>query len=79
VSDLTLDGVIEILGEIVDLSGVTVTAEAVLGDDVPLDSREMLRVLSRIESRYRFRFAPGDAFAMRTVGDVVTIARRRCG
>ena len=65
------------LGEVVDLSGAEVDESAALGVDVPVDSKEMLRVLSRIESRYHIRFRPSDLFAMKTVGDLLEAARRR--
>jgi hypothetical protein len=45
-----------------------VTEDLVLGTGIPGDSREMLRVLSRIESRYRTRVAPLDVLRMRDFG-----------
>ena len=67
------------MGEIVDLSGVSVDERAVLGEDIPLDSKEMLRVVSRIESLYRFHFVPGDLLSVQTVGDLLDAIRRGTG
>lgn len=75
----SIDQVAEVLGEIVDLSGVNVDERAVLGEDIPLDSKEMLRVVSRIESLYRFHFAPGDLLGVQTVGDLLDAIRRGTG
>jgi len=77
VQECTLEQLAEVFDEVVDLSGVQVHEGAVLGDHIPLDSRDMLRVLSRIESRYRIRFAPTDVLRMRTLGDVLTAVRGR--
>ena len=76
-NECTLEQLAEIFDEVVDLAGVEVREESVLGDDVPIDSREMLRVLSRIESRHGIRFTPGDTLQMRTLGDVLAAVRRR--
>jgi acyl carrier protein len=66
----------EIFGEVVDLSGIAFRPEAVLGEDIPVDSKEMLRILSRIESRYRFHFEPEDLLQLRTLDDLVSIIQR---
>ena len=76
-NECTLEQLTEIFDEVVDLAGVEVREESVLGDDVPIDSREMLRVLSRIESRYGIRFTSRDTLQMRTLGDVLAAVRRR--
>jgi acyl carrier protein len=76
-TELTVQELAEIFGEVVDLSGIQVSERAVLGQDIPLDSREMLRVLSRIESRYRIRLTPEDVVSMKTLGDVLDAVRRR--
>jgi len=76
---VSLEEVVEIVGEVVDLSGLSPEEDAVLGDDIPTDSKEMLRILSRIESRYRFRFLSSEITALRTVGDLVEAVRRKTG
>ena len=76
-AELTVQELAEIFGEVVDLSGIKVRESAVLGQDIPLDSREMLRVLSRIESRYRIRLTPEDVVRMKTFGDVLDAVKRR--
>ncbi len=72
--DLTM--IEEIFGEVVDLSGIAFRPEAVLGEDIPVDSKEMLRIVSRIESRYRFRFEPEDLLQLRTLDDLLRIVQR---
>ena len=74
--NLTLEDVTEILDEVIDLSGVQVSESSVLGEDIPVDSRQMLRVISRIESRYRIRFTPRDLVRLKTVGDLLAASRR---
>ena len=75
--NLTLEELIEIFEEVVDLSDVEVNEGSVLGEDIPMDSREMLRVLSRVESRYRIRFAPEDLVGLKTVGNLLSAVRRQ--
>ena len=72
--DLTM--IEEIFGEVVDLSGIAFRPEAVLGEDIPVDSKEMLRIVSRIESRYRIRFEPEDLLQLRTLDDLLHIIKR---
>ena len=46
--EITLDELIDLLGEVVDFSGVEINQHMVLGEDIPVDSSDMLRILSRI-------------------------------
>ena len=73
----TLEDLADIFEEVVDLRGVRFERDAVLGEDLPIDSRDMLRVLARIEARYRIRFAPRETLAIRTVGDLLEAVNRR--
>ncbi|NQU18522.1 acyl carrier protein [bacterium] len=73
---VTIDNLIEIFEEVIDITGIKIDSNAVLGEDIPVDSTEMLRILSRIESRYRFRFEPIDVLGMKTLGDVFKVVRR---
>lgn len=70
--EISLDELIEILEEFIDLSSIDITEETVIGEDVPVDSSIMLRVLSRIESNYSFTFAPSELLQIRTIGDLKT-------
>ncbi len=74
---IAIDDLLEIFGEVIDISGIQMDINAVLGEDIPVDSRDMLRILSRIESRYRFRFEPSEVIAFKTFGDVLDTVRRR--
>jgi acyl carrier protein len=65
-SDLT-----EIFEEVIDLSGVQVVPASVLGEDILLDSREMLRILSKVEARCGIRFEPTRILRFKTVGDIL--------
>lgn len=74
---VTIDDLAELFGEVVDVSGIRIDKNAVLGEDIPVDSREMLQIFSRIESRYRFRFEPKEVLGLKTLGDVFEIVQRR--
>jgi acyl carrier protein len=74
---VTIDDLIELFGEVIDVSSIKIDTNAVLGEDIPLNSMEMLRVLSRIESRYKFRFQPREILSLKTLGDVLEVVRRR--
>jgi acyl carrier protein len=76
-SQVALQELVEIFGEVIDLSGIQINKRAVLGEDIPVDSGEMLQILSRIESRYKFRFDPRDILGLKTLGDVMTIVQHR--
>jgi acyl carrier protein len=74
--DVTIEEIVDIFAEVVDCSDVRVDESAVLGDDIPIDSTEMLRILARIEAKYSFRFEVGDILRLKTVGDVIKIVQR---
>lgn len=69
----------DLVGEFVDLSGVRVSEDAVFGEDIPIDSRDMLRLLSRVEARYGVRFRPQDLLTVRTLGDLLRLIVRGRG
>ena len=75
-AEMSIEQLAAILDEIVDLSGVEVCEEAVLGEDIAMDSRDMLRVLTEIESRYRVRFAPQEVVRLITMGDLLEMVQR---
>ncbi len=75
--EVTFNEIAEIFGEIIDLSGIQIDSSTVLGEDIPVDSREMLRILSRIESRYRFRFKPKEVLGLKTMEDILQVIQRR--
>jgi acyl carrier protein len=74
--ELRLEQLVEILGEVVDLSGARTDEGAVLGEDIQVDSREMLRVISRIEALCGSRFAPQDLLTIKTLGSLLEATRR---
>ncbi len=73
------DALRELFSEVVDLTGVRWFDGAVLGDDVPVDSQEMLRILARVEARFGFKFRPREVVRLRTVGDLTRVIDQRQG
>jgi acyl carrier protein len=76
VEEVNLKDVIDLLEEVVDLSGVIINSNSVLGEDIPVDSTEMLRIISRIESRYKIKFKVREILNLNTVGDILEATRR---
>ncbi len=75
--EVILEDIVEIFEEVVDLSDIQPSERMVLGEDIPVDSKEMLRILSRIEVYYRFKFEAKEVMAFKTLGDVCESVRRR--
>jgi len=73
---VTIEDIIDVLGEVIDVSEVKIDENTVLGDDLPVDSGEMLRIISRVESKYSFRFSSEDLIGLGTVGDILKTTRR---
>ena len=74
---VTINDLVELLEEVVDISGIEVNGCSILGEDIPIDSREMLRIISRVESRYRFHFKIKEIFGLKTLNDLLEIIRMR--
>ena len=74
--DVTLEQLADIIGEVIDLSGIRLHASAALGSEIPIDSTDMMRIVSRIESRYAFRFGPREVLRLETLGDILQAVRR---
>ncbi len=79
VPEMNIEELAEILDEFVDLGAVELREGDVLGEEIPVDSKDMLRVLTRRESRYAVKFSPRDLACLRTVGDVLDVVRRQGG
>ncbi len=75
-AEIAVDELIEIFEEVVDIGNVSVGPDSVLGRDIAVDSKEMLMILSRIESRYNFRFDPRQVIYIKTFGDILDIVNR---
>jgi len=73
---VTIEDIVDVLGEVIDVSEVKIDENTVLGDDLPVDSGEMLRIISRIESKYSFRLSPEDLIGLGTMGDILKTTRR---
>ncbi len=74
---ITINSLAELFGEVVDISGIKIDGNTVLGEDIPIDSGEMLRILSRIESRYKFRLELKEILTLKTLGDVLEVINCR--
>jgi acyl carrier protein len=70
----TRDDVLDVVGEFLDLSQVD-PAERV-EDDASVDSREMLRLISRLESRFRIEMSAEDLLEVHSLNDLVDLVRR---
>ena len=75
----TIEELTGIFEEVVDLSGIMISEDSVLGDDIPVNSMEMLRIISRIEAVYGFRFRPEDILSLKTMQDIVIIINSHHG
>ncbi|MGO9242760.1 MAG: acyl carrier protein [Bryobacteraceae bacterium] len=75
----TLDDLAEIVGAYVDLSSTPVTEKSAFGTDIPIDSQDMLRVLSRIQAQYSFKFDVREVLGVATLGDLLAVVHRRKG
>jgi acyl carrier protein len=75
-NSVSIDDLIEIFAEVVDISRIRIDPDSVLGEDIPVDSKDMLRIFSRIEARYKFRFEPIEIFKAKTAGDVLKTVQR---
>jgi len=75
----TLGDLTEIVGSYVDLSSIRVTLESSFGDDIPIDSQDMLRVLSRIQGLYMIKLRAPDILSIATMGDLLALVRRYLG
>lgn len=76
-AEVTFDELKELIGEVIDLTDTKADEEAVIGEDVAVDSQDMLRILSRIESKYEFRFTVPDIAGMMTLGDLLEIVQQK--
>jgi acyl carrier protein len=72
----TFEEMMEVFEEVVDLSGLSLTPQSVLGVDMALDSKEMLMVISRLEAKYSFRLDPREMLSIRTLGDIIGAINR---
>jgi len=73
--EICIEEVAKVIGEVVPLSPQQVQADAVLGEDIMLDSQEMLRVVSRLEALFKMRFEPRRLLRIRTLGDLTDALR----
>ncbi len=72
----TLADLTEIVASYVDLSSIQVTDKSAFGKHIPIDSQEMLRVLSRIQATYKIKLNARDILSVATMGDLLAAIRR---
>ena len=70
---LTIGQLRDLLDEHIDLSECELHRGSMFGEDVPIDSQDMLRVLSKIQGRLCVRFTPAEILRVRTVGDLLDL------
>jgi acyl carrier protein len=70
----TREEVLDVVGEFLDLSEVD-PAERV-ADDTSVDSREMLRLISRLESRFGVQLSAQDLIDVHCLNDLVDVICR---
>ena len=76
---ITPDDLREALEEVVDLGGAEVRPDSIFGEDLPVDSRDMFRILSRLEKKCRVRFPPAEVIKLRTMADLLALTNRLAG
>lgn len=74
--EIRLQDILMILESVVCLPDEGVDHNAVLGEDIAIDSTDMMRIISRLASKYKIKFTTQDILAMDTVGDIVRIVDR---
>lgn len=75
----SLDDLAEIVGAYVDLSSTPLTEKSAFGTDIPIDSQDMLRVLSRVQAQCSFKFDVREVLRIATLGDLLAVVRRHTG
>lgn len=73
---VNLQNLLDIIEEVVDLSRIAIDIDSVLGEDIPVDSADMLRIISRIESQYELKFKTHEILNFNTIGDLVQAVNR---
>jgi len=74
-----LEELVGLIGEVADTGRGKVGPEARFGTDIPVSSSEMLRILSKVKSRFGVEFGPAEILGVRKVGDLVSLVERRLG
>jgi acyl carrier protein len=73
---ITSKDIISVLEEIIDISKKGNIEEAVLGEDIIMDSTDMLRVISRIESRFKVKLKMLDIINFDNIKDITDAVNR---
>ena len=63
----------EIIEEVVCLDGCVLTRDSIFGDDFPVDSQEMLRIVAKVQSRFGVRIDLPMLLRLRTVGSLLDV------
>ena len=75
-NSVSVQDVLSILESVVCLPDNGIDNNSVLGEDIAIDSTDMIRIISRLESKYQFKLTTQEILALNTVGDVVQIINR---
>ena len=71
-----LDGLAEIIDDIVGVDKAEVTPEKNFVDDLDIDSLSMVEIAVQTEDKYGVKIPDEDLAGLRTVGDVVTYIQK---
>jgi acyl carrier protein len=73
----TREDVLDVIGEFLDLSEVDPSEP--VEDDESVDSREMLRLITRLEGRFGIQVSAQDLLAVHCLNDLVDVVQRLAG
>ena len=74
---LSVEDLLEIINEVVDIEEENLKQKSFLETVITADSHELLRIYSRIEARYGFRFNPSELPGVKTFGDILAAVNIR--
>ena len=74
---MTLDELIEFFEEFIDIDKCYVEPDSILGEHIPIDSADMLRILSRLENRFQIHFKPNEMMLLETLDDLLGMVNQK--
>ena len=76
-SEAIFGRIVELLGKEFEIPAYEITPQALLGDDLDLDSVDAVALAVRLEEETGLTLGEDDLKAMRTVQDIVDVVQRR--
>jgi acyl carrier protein len=68
-----IDWLKSLLIDVLEIDAEQVGVESLFYDDLELDSLQKIDFFTRVERRFGMKLDPGDAVAMRSIADTVTV------